>query len=59
MINLNHDGNDWLEMSATEEEREQAISRLEAAVNMLLDELVTWTNEDLARTVLGASFTFK
>ncbi len=59
MINLNHDGNDWLEMGATEEEWAQSSSRLEAAVNMLTDELVSWTNEGLAKTVPGSNFTFK
>jgi len=57
--NLNHDGNAWPGMGATEEEWMQSSRRLEAAVNMLIDELVMWTNEDLARIVPKADFSFK
>ncbi len=49
----------WPKMGYTEEDWELSVKRLEAAVNMLLDELADWTNEDLARTVPEAKFTFK
>ena len=58
--NLNPDKkNDWPESGATEEEWEQSVNRLEAAVNMTLDELSNWTDEDLEETVPGAKFTFR
>ena len=49
----------WPKMGATKEEWELSVKRLEAAVNMLLDELVRWTNEDLARMVPERDFTYK
>ncbi len=59
MTDFNHEGNDWPEMGMTEEEWTQSSSRIEATVNMLTDELVSWTNEGLARTVPRSNFTFK
>lgn len=56
---LNHEGNDWPEMGTTEAEWTQSLSRVEEVVNMLIDELVSWTNEGLARPVPGSNFTFK
>lgn len=56
---LNHDGNDWPKMGATEEDWAQSGNRLETAVNKLADELASWTDGGLARTVPGANFTFK
>jgi len=52
-------GIDWPSMGSTEEHWSQSIRRLEAAVNMVLDELAGWTNEDLERTVPGKDYTFK
>ena len=57
--NLDHSGEDWPRMGATMEEWEQSVRRLEAAVNMLVDDLATWKNSDLEITVPGANFTFK
>ena len=58
--NLNPEKNkDWPESGATEEEWEQSISRLEAAVNMTLDELSRWTDDDLEEMVPGEKYTFK
>jgi len=57
---LNPDKNkDWAEMGATEVEWEQSVNRLEAAVNMVLDELAQWRDEDLYEKVPGESYTFK
>ena len=50
---------DWPEMGATEEEWMQSVNRLEAAVNMTLDVLAGWDDEDLYKQVPGATFTFK
>lgn len=50
---------DWPSMGGTEEQWSQSLRRLEAAVNMLLDELAGWSNEDLGRIVPGASYSFK
>lgn len=49
----------WPRMGSTEEHWSQSLRRLEAAVNMVLDELAGWTNEDLGRTVPGRDYTFK
>ena len=57
--NLDHTGNPWPRMGATEEDWTQSINRLEAAVNLLTGELITWTKADLAVTVPEANFTFK
>ena len=57
--NLEHSGNDWPRMGATEADWKQSVNRLEAAVNMLVGELSTWKNSDLAETVPEAKFTFK
>ena len=46
-------------MGATEEDWKQSVKRLEAAVNMLVDELASWTNKELALTVGETSFTYK
>jgi hypothetical protein len=46
-------------MGMTEEEWTQSSSRIEVAINMLTDELVSWTNEGFARTVPRSNFTFK
>ncbi len=59
VTSLNHEGNDWPEMGATEDEWARVSSRLEEAVNMLAHELVSWTDEGLAETVPGSNFTFK
>jgi uncharacterized damage-inducible protein DinB len=50
---------DWPSMGSTEEQWSQSLTRLEAAVNMLLDELAGWNNENLERTVPGANYSFK
>jgi len=49
----------WPRMGSTEEQWSQSIMRLEAAVNMLLDELAGWSNEDVERTVPGKDYSFK
>ncbi len=59
VTHLNHDGNDWPEMGTTEGEWALSSSRPEEFVNMLADELASWTNEDIARAVPGSKFTFK
>jgi hypothetical protein len=50
--------NDWPEMGATEVEWNESVGRLEAAVNLTLDALADWTNEDLQETVPGTKYTF-
>ena len=50
---------DWVEMGATEEEWSQSVKRLEAAVNMTLDALAGWSDEDLYEKVPGENYTFK
>lgn len=57
--NLDHSGDPWPRMGATEEDWANSVIRLEAAVNMLMDELVSWNNSDLAKMVPEADFTFK
>jgi hypothetical protein len=59
VTDLNHEGNDWPEMGTTAEEWARSSNRLEESVNMLADELASWTNEGIARTVPGSNFTFK
>jgi uncharacterized damage-inducible protein DinB len=49
----------WPRMGSTEEHWSQSLRRLEASVNMVLDELAGWSNEDLGRTVPGRDYTFK
>ena len=49
----------WPRMGSTEEHWSQSLWRLEAAVNMVLDELAGWSNEDLERAVPGKDYTFK
>lgn len=49
----------WPRMGSTDEHWSQSLRRLEAAVNMVLDELAGWRNEDLGRTVPGKDYTFK
>jgi hypothetical protein len=50
---------DWPKMGTTEVEWQQSVSRMEAAVNLALDTLLEWTNEDLEEQVPGEKFTFK
>lgn len=50
---------DWAEMGATQDEWQQSVERLEAAVNMTLDAMVDWDDEDLYEKVPGRDFTFK
>ena len=57
--NLDHSGNDWSKMGATDEDWNQSVNRLEAAVNMLVDDLAIWNNNDLEVMVPEANFTFK
>ena len=49
----------WPRMGSTEEHWSQSLMRLEAAVNMVLDELAGWSDEDLERMVPGKDYTFK
>ena len=37
----------------------QSVDHLKAAVNLTIDELATWSNEDLERKVPEANYTFK
>ena len=57
--NLDQSGDPWPRMGATEDEWAQSVDRLEAAVNMLSDELINWTNADLAAKVPDSNYTFK
>ena len=50
---------DWAEMGASAEEWTQSVNRLEAAVNMTLDALAEWGDEDLYKQVPGTEYTFK
>jgi hypothetical protein len=50
---------DWPKMVASEEEWAQSVNRLEAAVNMTLGELASWTDDDLEKMVPGEKFSFK
>ncbi|MFH1179098.1 MAG: DinB family protein [Candidatus Bathyarchaeota archaeon] len=50
---------DWPKMGASAEEWTQSVNRLEAAVNMTLGELASWTNDDLEEMVPGEKFSFK
>jgi uncharacterized damage-inducible protein DinB len=50
---------DWTQMGATSEEWSQAVNRLEAAVNMTLDALAEWRDEDLYKLVPETKYTFK
>lgn len=50
---------DWPAMGATEKDWRQSVKRLEAAVNMALDALLDWSNEDLWEMVPGENYTFK
>jgi hypothetical protein len=57
---LNPDKNsDWPSMGASEKEWVQSVDRLKAAVNLMVDELATWKNEELERKVPEANYTFK
>jgi uncharacterized damage-inducible protein DinB len=51
--------NNWPEMGATEEEWQLSVKRLEAAVNMVLDSLATWRDEELYKVVPGEKYTYK
>ncbi len=59
VTSLSHEGNDWPEMGATEDEWARVSSRLEEAVSVLAHELGSWTDEGLSKTVPGSNFTFK
>jgi uncharacterized damage-inducible protein DinB len=50
---------DWPEMGASEEDWTQSVKRLEAAVNLTLDELTNWRNNDMKQMVPETNFTFK
>lgn len=50
---------DWPHMGSSEEQWRESVRRLEAAVNMLLDELAKWNNKDLEKTVGGASYSYR
>jgi hypothetical protein len=52
-------GDAWPKMGETEEDWENSVKRLEAVVNMLVNELASWSNEDLAMKVGKTSFTYK
>jgi hypothetical protein len=50
---------DWSKMGTTEVEWQQSVSRMEVAVNLALDTLLEWTNEDLEEQVPGEKYNFK
>ncbi len=50
---------DWPRMGSGEEQWRESVRRLEAAVNMLLDELATWNTKDLEKTVAGANYSYR
>ena len=50
---------DWPSMGGSAEQWSQSVKRLEAAVNMLVDELATWSSEDLEQRVGGADYSFR
>lgn len=50
---------DWPRMRSGEDQWRESVSRLEAAVNMLLDELTTWNTKDLEKTVAGANYSYR
>jgi uncharacterized damage-inducible protein DinB len=50
---------DWPRMGSSEEQWRESVRRLEAAVNMLLDELATWNTKDLEKTVAGADYSYR
>jgi hypothetical protein len=50
---------DWPEMGITKDDWIQSVERLEAAVNLTINELAIWNNEDLERKVPEANYTFK
>jgi uncharacterized damage-inducible protein DinB len=49
----------WPRMGSGEEQWRESVRRLEAAVNMLLDELATWNTKDLEKTVGGADYSYR
>lgn len=51
--------NNWPVMGATEEEWQQSVRRLEAAVNMVLDSLAAWRDDQLYEKVPGEEYTYK
>lgn len=50
---------DWPRMGSSEEQWKESVRRLEAAVNMILDELAGWNTKDLEKTVGGASYSYR
>ena len=50
---------DWPESGASEEEWQQSVRRMEAAVNMTLDALAEWSNYDLEEMVPGEKYNFR
>jgi hypothetical protein len=50
---------DWPEMGKSKDDWIQSVERLEAAVNLTINELSIWNNEDLEREVPDTNYTFK
>lgn len=50
---------DWPEMGTTDEEWELSVDRMGAAVNMTMDALTEWNDEDLQAKVPGTNYSFK
>ena len=50
---------DWPRMGVGEEQWSQSVKRLEAAVNMLIDELAGWSTKDLEKMVGGADYSYR
>jgi uncharacterized damage-inducible protein DinB len=50
---------DWPRMGSGEEQWRESVRRLEAAINMLLDELATWNTKDLEKTVGRADYSYR
>lgn len=50
---------DWPRAGSNDKQWKESIVRLQAAVNMLVEELATWTNEDLKQQVPGKPYNFQ
>lgn len=50
---------DWPGMGSGEKQWRESVRRLEAAVNTLVDELASWSNRELDKTVAGANYSYR
>lgn len=51
--------NNWPKMGSSEEDWQRSVKRLETSVNMVLEALLDWKEEDLHTLVPGETYTFK